>query len=70
MTRLIRSLVVVGGLAALVGAAPAGAQVLEEVTFTTSFPFTVDHKTLPGRHLHGAPRVRRRWLAAGDPRTR
>jgi len=47
MTRLIRSLVVVGGLAVLVGAAPAGAQVLEEVTFTTSFPFTVDHKTLP-----------------------
>jgi len=47
MTRLIRSLVVVGGLTALVGAAPASAQVLEEVTFTTTFPFTVGHKTLP-----------------------
>ena len=47
MTKLIRSLVVAGGLAALVGVAPASAQILEEVTFTTSFPFTVGHKTLP-----------------------
>jgi hypothetical protein len=47
MRRLIRSLVVVGGLAALVNVAPASAQVLEEVAFTTSFPFTVGQKTLP-----------------------
>ncbi len=47
MTRLMRSLVVAGGLAALVNVAPASAQVLEEVTFTTSFPFTVGQKTLP-----------------------
>ena len=31
----------------LVGVAPASAQILEEVTFTTSFPFTVGQKTLP-----------------------
>ena len=47
MKRIIRSLVVAGGFAALVGVAPASAQVFQEVTFTTSFPFTVGHKTLP-----------------------
>ena len=47
MKTLVRSLVVAGGLAVLAGVVPANAQVLEEVTFTTSFPFTVGHKTLP-----------------------
>jgi hypothetical protein len=47
MKTLVRSLVVAGGLAVLAGAVPASAQVLEEVTFTTSFPFTVGQKTLP-----------------------
>jgi len=47
MRMLVRSLVVASGLVVLAGVVPASAQVLEGVTFTTSFPFTVGHKTLP-----------------------
>ena len=47
MKRLIRSIVVAGGFAALVGVTPASAQIFQEVTFTTSFPFTVGQTTLP-----------------------
>ena len=47
MTRMIRSLVLGGGLAVLVGVVPASAQILGDVTFTTSFPFTVGHTILP-----------------------
>ena len=47
MKTLVRSMVLAGGLALVVGVAPARAQVLEAVSFTTTFPFTVGQKTLP-----------------------
>jgi hypothetical protein len=47
MKTLVRSMVLAGGLALVVGVAPAHAQVFEAVTFTTTFPFMVGQKTLP-----------------------
>ncbi len=46
MNRTIRTALLVGAVAAL-GAAPAFARVEDPLTFTTTFPFVVGHKTLP-----------------------
>jgi hypothetical protein len=47
MKTLIRSVLLAGGLAFGVGVLPANAQVYQEVTFKTTFPFMVERTMLP-----------------------
>ena len=62
MKTIVRSMVLAGGLALVVGVAPARAQVLEAVSFTTTFPFTVGRTTLPA----GTYTVRRAYEGDGS----
>jgi hypothetical protein len=54
MSRTIRTALLAGAVAAL-GAAPALAQVEDPMTFTTTFPFVVGHKTLPAGKYELSP---------------
>jgi hypothetical protein len=54
MSRTIRTALLAGALAA-VGAAPALAQVDDPLTFTTTFPFIVGHKTMPAGKYELSP---------------
>jgi hypothetical protein len=47
MKTLVRSVLLAGGLALVTGVSPASAQVYQELTFTTTFPFMVGRTTLP-----------------------
>ena len=47
MRSLVRSIGIAGGLLVLAGVQNASAQIAYPVDFTTSFPFTVGHATLP-----------------------
>lgn len=47
MRSFVRSLGIAGGFLVLAGVQNAGAQVTDTVEFTTSFPFTVGHATVP-----------------------
>jgi hypothetical protein len=47
MRAWIRSVMIAGGLAMVVGVLPASAQVFQPVTFKTTFPFMVGRATLP-----------------------
>lgn len=62
MNRVIKMLVLVGGLVSVMGVANANAQVTSPMTFKTWFPFTVNHKTMPAgtyelRPVDQAPEV-------------
>jgi hypothetical protein len=47
MKSLVRSIGMAGGILLLAGAQNAGAQVIDTVEFTTSFPFTAGNATVP-----------------------
>jgi hypothetical protein len=47
MKTLIRNVLLAGGLAFGVGVLPVNAQVYQELTFKTTFPFMVGHTMLP-----------------------
>ena len=47
MKTLVRSVLLAGGLALLAGISPASAQIYQEMTFKTTFPFMVGTKPLP-----------------------
>jgi hypothetical protein len=54
MTRTIRTALLAGAVAAI-SAAPALAQVDDPMTFTTTFPFTVGHRTMPAGKYQLSP---------------
>jgi hypothetical protein len=47
MKTLVRSVLLAGGLAIMVGVSPASAQIFQEMTFKTTFPFMVGRTMLP-----------------------
>ena len=47
MKSLVRSIVIAGGVVLLAGVQNAGAQIIDTVEFTTSFPFTAGNAKLP-----------------------
>ena len=47
MRSLVRSVFVAAGILVLAGAQNASAQIVDRVEFTTTFPFTVGHATVP-----------------------
>jgi hypothetical protein len=47
MRSLVRSIYTAVGIIVFAGVQNAGAQILDAVTFTTSFPFTVGNTTMP-----------------------
>ena len=47
MRSLVRSLYIAGGIILLAGVQNASAQIVDRVEFTTAFPFTVGHATVP-----------------------
>ena len=55
MKTLIRSVLLAGGLAIAAGVLPANAQVYQEVTFKTTFPFMVGRTMLPAGSYTARP---------------
>jgi hypothetical protein len=47
MKTLVRSVLLAGGLALVAGVSPASAQIYQELTFKTTFPFMVGRTLLP-----------------------
>jgi hypothetical protein len=47
MRSLVRSIYIAGGILMLAGVQNASAQIIDRVEFTTAFPFTVGHATVP-----------------------
>ena len=55
MKTFVRGVLLAGGLALLTGISPASAQIYQEMTFKTTFPFMVGTKMLPAGTYTVAP---------------